>query len=107
MADLKCLQPLNRHLVVIPHFEEQENDSSKVLLPEDFERTQKRYIQATIVSISSDCSSEFKKLKYDFTGDRIIVLDSTMLEKVSVKDKDYYMILENYVMGIFRRPDEN
>ena len=105
MVSLKSLQPLNRHLVVIPHFEEEEN-SSGVLLPEEFSKNQNRYIQATIVSISSDCSPEFRKIKYDFTDDRVVVLDSTMLEKISLNDKDYYMILENYVMGIFRRPDE-
>ena len=29
-----------------------------------------------------------------------------MVEEVKLKEKTHYMILENYVVGVYRRPDE-
>ena len=106
MANLKSLTPLNRHLLVIPHFQEKKTQTG-VLLPEDYESDKPRYIEATVVDIAPDCSPPVKKLKYNRSPSAMILIDSNMLEKLTVSDKDYYMILENYVMGSFKSPDNS
>ena len=36
-----------------------------------------------------------------------IVIDRTMVEEVKLKDKTHFLILENYVVGVYRRADES
>jgi len=35
------------------------------------------------------------------------VVDRSMIQEVTLKEKTHYMILENYVVGVYRRPDES
>lgn len=100
------LRPVNRHLLIVPHVKKNETNSG-VLLPEDFKQEEDRYIEATVVDISSDCSEQFKHLRYNNVDNNLIVVDRTMIEEVSLKDKTYHMILENYVVGVYRRSGEN
>ena len=36
-----------------------------------------------------------------------IVVDRSMIQEVKLKEKTHFMILENYVVGIYRRPNES
>ena len=107
MSRLNTLKPVNRYLLVIPHVSENQTNSG-VLLPEDYKPEEDRFIEATVLDIAPDCSEHIRKIKYDFSGvsDKKVIIDRTMLEKVSVKEKTYHMILENYVVGVFRGPNE-
>ena len=104
---LRTLNPINRHITIVPHFNTEKTDSG-VLLPEDFKPQEDRYILATVVKVAPDCSSTFQKLKRSFSSERgMIVVDRAMIEEIVLKDKTYYCVLENYVMGIFRGLDED
>lgn len=103
---LRSLNPVNRHITIVPHFDKEKTESG-VLLPDDFKPEEDRYMLATVVKIAPDCSAPFQRLKASsMSGDNVIVVDRSMIEEVVLKDRTYYLILENYVMGIFRRLDE-
>ena len=105
MSRFEALKPVNRYLLVVPHVSENQTNSG-VLLPEDYKPEEDRFIEATVLDIAPDCSEHIRKIKYNMLPDKKIIIDRTMLEKVSVKEKTYHMILENYVVGVFRGPNE-
>tara|TARA_A100001011_G_scaffold353289_1_gene394714 strand:+ start:15202 stop:15537 length:336 start_codon:yes stop_codon:yes gene_type:complete len=94
-------KPVNRHLLIVPHFKKQE-DNSGVLLPEDYKPREDKYISATVLDVAPDCSSTFLKYSQDtrmFQENSTVIVDRSMVETVNFRDKDYYIILENYVCG--------
>ncbi len=105
MSRIKNFKPVNRHLLILPHYRKSETQAG-VLLPEDFESTRNRYITATVLAVAADCSKPIKETKYNSNQDNRIIIDSSMLECIQVDDKEYNVILENYVVGILRGPDE-
>jgi co-chaperonin GroES (HSP10) len=86
------IKPLNRHLVVTPHFEEVK-DTPGVLLPEDFKKEKARYILATVLSVADDCTPALQN------SNQIIIL-SGMLDKLEFEKEEFYLILENHVLGL-------
>ena len=71
---LRTLSPINRHITIVPHFDNEKTESG-VLLPDDFKPQEDRYILATVVKIASDCSSAFQKLKTSsFSKNAMIVV---------------------------------
>ncbi len=102
MIRIEGLRPVNRHLTIVPHFREAK-ESTDVLLPDDYKEQESRYIRATVIDVSGDCADDFRQLKYSGEKNEIIVQRS-MIEEVDIDDRTHYMILENYVMGIYRRP---
>jgi len=105
-ALIQRLKPVNRHLVIIPHISKNETNSG-VLLPEDFKHDEDRYISATVVDVASDCAADFQRIRRGPHEEKTIVIDRTMVEEVSLKEKTHYVILENYVIGILRGIDED
>ena len=103
---IKVLKPVNRHLLIVPHTEKNETNTG-VLLPEDYKPEQSTYIEATVVEIADDCDKQFRHLKYDNFDNNTIVVDRSMIQEVNLKDRTHFMILENYVVGVYRRPDES
>ena len=97
---LETLKPINRHLVIVPHHKERETPSG-VLLPDDLKPEESKYIEATVVSTSKDCISSLKSA----TSSKIVV-DRSMIEEVQVLDKTFYVILENYVVGLLKDMSE-
>jgi len=96
------LKPVNRHLLVIPH-KNKEKLESGVLLPDDYEPQEDRYVVATVVDASSDCNPAFRGMRREsLPSETRIVIDNSMVEEVKVKKKTHYLILENYVVGILR-----
>ena len=91
-------QPINRHLKIIPHLKENKTNSG-VLLPEDFEPQQERYIPATVVSYAKDCSRQLVNYFLNTTCEKTVVVDRSMVEEVTLNNKKHYLVLENYVMG--------
>ena len=100
-------KPVNRHILVVPHIRKQEEDHSGVLLPDDYKPQEERYITATVLDISPDCASHFRNLRCSvFSKNKEIVIDGTMLEEIKHRDKKYYVILENYVVGLLKEVGE-
>lgn len=103
---IEALKPVNRHLLIVPHVQKNET-SSGVLLPEDYNPEQAQYIEASVIDIADDCDKQFRHLRYSSIDNNKIVVDRSMIQEVTLKDKTHYMILENYVVGVYRRPDES
>ena len=103
MSRLSTLKPVNRHLLIVPHFNSENKTESGVFLPEDFNAEASRFIKATVVDIAEDCSREIKSIRGStYNENNNIVVDSSMIEEVEVDGKKNYIILENYVIAIMR-----
>ena len=105
-SKLERLKPVNRHLLIVPHVQKNETNTG-VLLPDDYKSEEDRYIQATVIDIADDCDKQFRHLRLGTIDNNKIVIDRTMVEEVRLKDKTHFLILENYVVGIYRRADES
>ena len=107
MSNVVRLKPVNRHLLIVPHVKNNETNSG-VVLPDDYKPEQDQYIEATVIDIAEDCSKQFNALRFGVIGDeKKIIIDRSMVQEVNLKDKTYYLILENYVVGVYRRANEN
>ena len=100
------LKPVNRHLTIIPHVKKSETQAG-VLLPDDFKQEEDRFITATVLDVAADCSMAFQKMRGHSTDNRVIVVERSMVEEISVSDKSYFTVLENYVVGILRGANED
>lgn len=106
MSNITRLKPVNRHLLIVPHQKKNETNSG-VVLPDDYEAEQAAYVEATVIDVADDCNKIFNPLRYGSIGDeKKIVVEKSMIQKVQIKEKDHFLVLENYVVGIYRRPDE-
>ena len=76
-------------------------------MPDDYQPEENVYIEATVLDVAEDCNEQFSSLKFGRTEiEKKIVLDRRMLQEVKLQDKTHYLVLENYVMGVYRRVDE-
>jgi hypothetical protein len=100
------LRPVNRHMLIVPHDQEEVEEASSVLLPDDYRPPEDRFVVATVVDVAPDCASQFQKLRRGTFSERNIVVDRSMIEEISVKGKVSHLILENYVVGLLRGIDE-
>tara|TARA_B100000424_G_scaffold259465_1_gene242361 strand:+ start:902 stop:1222 length:321 start_codon:yes stop_codon:yes gene_type:complete len=105
MSRIQKLKPVNRHILVIPQIEKDKTQTG-VLLPEDYKPDESRYVEAIVVDIASDCCKQIREIKYNNSNMKKIIVDKTMIQDITIRDRTYHMILENYVIGIFGRNDE-
>ena len=97
---LTHLRPVNRHLLILPHFKKDKSEDRGFILPDSYEEEEK-YISASVIDVAADCSTAVRTLKLQLDGDhKQIVVDRSMIEEFVFKDKKYHMILENYIVGI-------
>tara|TARA_R110000824_G_scaffold285090_7_gene473338 strand:+ start:6730 stop:7005 length:276 start_codon:yes stop_codon:yes gene_type:complete len=83
------IYPMNRHLVV--ELKEQEKkESSSILIPDDVEVTDSNYCLVTLLEPHVD-----SKLKPGM----VLVVPRHSLERVTVLDEEYYVVLENHITG--------
>ena len=86
------LSPVNRHILV-DYSPPQESADSGVLLPDDYKPPTEDYVVVNVLAVSEDVSIRCN------TDDQIVI-DKKMLEEISVNHSIYYLILENYVIGV-------
>ena len=106
MSRIESLKPMNRYVTIVPHFDDKKTDTG-VLLPDDFKQEESRFIKATVVDIATDCKEDLKRMRRSSKTSVTAVVDRTMIETVEVADRKHYVVLENYIVGIYRRPDED
>ena len=85
------LKPVNRHLLVEPITEEEQEETG-VLVPKEY-NVQNPFTSCRVVSIAPDCSRNALR------GD-IVVVRTSMLEEVSVRGTLFYLVLDNHVIGV-------
>ena len=105
-SNIERLKPANRHLLIVPHVQKNETNTG-VLLPDDYKQEEARYIEASVVDVADDCDKQFRHLRLGNIENNRVVIDRTMVEEVKLKDKTHFLILENYVVGVYRRADES
>ena len=105
-SKIERLKPVNRHLLVVPHVQKNETNTG-VILPDDYRPEEDRYIEATVIDVADDCDKQFRHLRLGTIDNNKIVIDRTMVEEVKLKDKTHFLILEDYVVGVYRRADES
>lgn len=86
------LRPVNRHILV-DYSPPQENADSGILLPDDYKPPTEDYVVVDVLAVSEDVSIRCG-------DDDQIVIDKKMLQEISVNHSIYYLILENYVIGV-------
>ena len=82
------LEPKNRHLLVLPLDEEEEQTS--IILPDEYKKPKSPYVTCDVLGISTDCTVEVD------VGDRIVV-ERRMLYEVKAMGETNYLVLEYYV----------
>jgi hypothetical protein len=89
--------PLNRHLLIEEVEEEPiEKEESLVLVPEDYSIKKSPYGLYKVLKIASDCEKFGEKyINYN------IIIDESMVQKITISNQTYYLILENYIYGIY------
>ena len=88
-------KPTNRHLLIEKVEEKKEESKSTILVPDDYKVKSSPYGLYTVKDIAGDCEKSFGG-----NGTKIVVNDS-MVEEISVEGEKYYLVLENYVYGMF------
>ena len=93
----KMFKPLNRHLMVEKvEIEEPEKDSL-VLVPDDYKlKSQSAHGLYKVIAIAQDCEKVNENLMF-----ANIVVDESMVQKISLGKEKYYLVLENYVYGSY------
>ena len=86
------LRPVNRHILV-NYSPPQESADSALLLPDDYKPPTDDYVVVDVLAISDDVSIRCA------TSDKIVI-DKKMLQQITVEYSNYYLILENYVIGV-------
>ena len=86
------LRPVNRHILV-KYSPPQERPDSAILLPDDYKPPTDDYVVVDVLAISDDVSIRCA------TSDKIVI-DKKMLQQITVEYSNYYLILENYVIGV-------
>jgi co-chaperonin GroES (HSP10) len=86
------MKPFNRHLLVQPIEEEQEEQQSVIVLPSDYEKPVSPYLTAEVLAHSEDCAQ-------DLTRGDIVVVERRMIHTIEIYNKTYYLVLENYIFG--------
>ena len=86
------LRPVNRHILVT-YSPPQESADSGILLPDDYKPPTEDYVVVDVLAVSEDVSIRCN------TDDQIVI-DKKMLQEISVNHSIYYLILENYVIGV-------
>ena len=89
-------EPTNRHILVNPIEEEQEETNSMIMLPDDYKKQESPYLACSVLAIASDSKLVDSIRQYD-----TIVIERRMLQKIAMNGTEIYLVLDNYVMGRF------
>jgi len=98
MIDLS-FTPANRHVLIrlSSHTLEKEPEpESLVFLPDGYKKKESEYVHCTLLECAEDCN-----LKGFHEGDSIIV-NRSMIQKIEIMGKEFYLVLENYILGGFQ-----
>ena len=69
--------------------------NEQILLPNDYEPTEERYVQARIVAWAPDV-----RFASDLSENTTAIIDRSMVEEISSNGALMHMILDNYVLGL-------
>ncbi len=91
--------PRNRYLLIRTAAKEQTEEVS-VLLPEGYSLPKDKFAVATVIESAPDCKRDPIYNKEQYPSGKKVVIDNSMIETVSIGERDYEIVLENYVVGL-------
>ena len=89
-------KPLNRHILLEFFEQEKDEEESRILVPDDYHVPKSPYGTYKVLKVADDCNSVSSK-----NEGQTAVVSNAMIELITVHNKEYHLILENYVFGIF------
>lgn len=92
-------RPQNRYLLVQTQAQE-DADNTGVLLPEGYSLPKDKYVMATVLDSAEDCKREAVYGGALYKEGSKVVVDSSMVEAVSISGETYEIVLENYIVGL-------
>jgi len=92
------LEPTNRHILVNPLKVPEKESQSIIVLPQDYKKDLPPYKLCKVLDVAGDS----KLLGSLHNGDTIIV-EERMIQKIEVEQNEFYLILENYVLGRIKK----
>ncbi len=84
-------EPMNRHLLIEP-IEDSEEEQNVIVLPNEYKPQQSPYLHAQVLAKAKNVDIPVE------VGD-IIVCERRMLHEVKTNDTTHYLMLQNYVFG--------
>ena len=100
------LDPRNRHLLVEIIPEEEEQEKSTVLLPDNYRPTKSQHVAVRLLEKAPDCNIEC-------SHGSVLVVESSMINEIRHDNQVFHLVLENYVLGVieecrktFLKPEE-
>ena len=90
-------EPMNRHLLIEP-IEENQEQENVILLPEEYRPQKSPYLYAKVLAKARNVEIPVE------VGDTI-VCERRMLHEVKLSDQTYYLMLQNYVFGKAFEPE--
>ncbi len=91
--------PKNRYLLVQTQAQE-DAENAGVLLPEGYSLPKDKYVMATVLDSAEDCKREAVYGGALYKEGSKVVVDSSMVEAVSISGETYEIVLENYIVGL-------
>tara|TARA_Y100001973_G_C5085180_1_gene274481 strand:+ start:207 stop:488 length:282 start_codon:yes stop_codon:yes gene_type:complete len=88
-------KPVNRYIQVKISKPEQDLDEYGIILPDDYNPKEEKYIVADVVSCATDIRFDFETVE-----DKKIVIDQSMIEEITINNETISIILDNYVVGL-------
>lgn len=85
-------KPVNRHILV-DYSPPEAKPESGILLPDDYVAPTEDYVTVDVLGWADDVVIPVHK-------ESQVIIDKKMLEKITVEHSNYYLILENYVIGV-------
>ena len=85
--------PVNRYILVDTPSEQDSQEQSLVVLPEDYKPEQERFIEVQALAAAPD-------VRFDMNHLPKLVVDGGMIEEISIGGTIYNVILDNYVVAM-------
>ncbi len=87
-------KPVNRHVLIKNKPPKIENESPMgILLPDDFKPTEERYVMLEVLDWAED-------VRFSLVEGSVVIVDSSMIEEITVNNSTYSIIQDNYIVGI-------
>jgi len=87
------LDPRNRHLLVEMIPEEDEQEKSTVLLPDNYRPATSPYVAVRLLEKAPDCSIQC-------SHGSVLIVEGSMLSNITYNNHTFHLVLENYVLGV-------
>jgi len=87
------LDPRNRHLLVELLPEEDEQEKSAVLLPDNYRSVKSQHVAVRLLEKAPDC-------KIQCSHGSVLIIENSMISEIRHGEHTFHLVLENYVLGV-------